>query len=340
MTASRPIGGNTGGGGMEGLERKRISPVMNEPVMKKRSIGEYLVITLKGFCMGAADVVPGVSGGTMAFILGIYEELIAAIRSFDTLFLKRLFGLNVREALRGVSWPFLAALFLGIFTAVFSLARILGWLLENRPVFIWSFFFGLVLASVFTVGRQSGRWRVATAGWMILGTIGAYWLVGMVPLSTPETPWFLVLSGAVAICAMILPGISGSFILVLMGKYEYLLRAVNHRDFLTLALAALGAAVGLVTFVRILSWLLKKHRDVTIAALTGLMLGALRKVWPWKKPLEGLVAGDGSPLVVAQANTLPSEWNTEVGIALSLAAMGFLVVFTLNLWARKNSGKP
>jgi putative membrane protein len=311
----------------------------NKPVVKKRSFVEYGVIALKGFCMGAADVVPGVSGGTMALILGIYEELIAAIRSFDTVFLKRMFGFNIKEALRGVFWPFLGALLLGIFSAVFSLAKILGWLLENQPVYIWSFFFGLVLASVFTVARQLDRWRVVTAGWMILGTLGAYWLVGMVPLSTPETAWFLLLSGAVAICAMILPGISGSFILVLMGKYEYVLRAVNHRDFLTLAVVALGAAVGLISFVRLLSWLLKKHRDVTMAALTGLMLGALRKVWPWKKTLEGMATGDGSPFVVAHANALPSQWTMEVSIALGLAALGFLVVFTLNLWARKNNGQ-
>jgi putative membrane protein len=308
--------------------------------MKKRSIGEYVVVSLKGFCMGAADVVPGVSGGTMAFILGIYEELIAAIRSFDTLFLKRLIGRNMREAFRGVAWPFLAALFLGLFTAVFSLARILGWLLENRPVLIWSFFFGLVLASVFMVGRQMDRWRGPTAAWMILGTIGAYWLVGMVPLSTPESAWFLILSGAVAVCAMILPGISGSFILVLMGKYEYVLGAVNHRDFLTLGLVGLGAVMGLITFVRILGWLLRNHRDVTLAALTGLMLGALRKVWPWKKSLEGLDTGEGTPVVVARANTLPSEWNTEVGIAISLAVLGFLIVFTLHLWAGKHNGEP
>jgi putative membrane protein len=331
MSASPGMQDKTSGAQMKGWD---------EPAMKKRSIAQYVVVSLKGFCMGAADVVPGVSGGTMAFILGIYEELIAAIRSFDILFLKRLFGRNMREALSGVAWPFLAALFLGIFTAVFSLARILGWLLENRPVFIWSFFFGLVLASVFTVGRHLDRWRMATAGCMILGTIGAYWLVGMVPLSTPESPWFLILSGAVAICAMILPGISGSFILVLMGKYEYVLGAVNHRDFLTLALVALGAVVGLITFVRILSWLLKNHRDVTIAALTGLMLGALRKVWPWKKTLESLATGEGTPVVVAQANTLPSGWNSEVGLAIGLAVLGFLIVFTLYLWAGKDRGQP
>jgi putative membrane protein len=304
--------------------------------MRKRAITAYLVIALKGFCMGAADVVPGVSGGTMAFILGIYEELIASIRSLDTNFLKRLFALKIKEAMQVVSWPFLLALFLGIFTAIFSLARILAWLLVNQPVLIWSFFFGLILASVFTVGRNLDRWRVVTAVWLALGAIGAYWVVGMVPLSTPETPWFLVLSGAVAICAMILPGISGSFILVLMGKYEYLLRAVNHRDIVTLALAALGAAIGLITFVRVLNWLLKRHREATIATLTGLMLGALRKVWPWKKPLEGMATGDGNSLVVAQVNTLPSGWNTEVTIALVLAAIGFLVVITLNVWARRN----
>jgi putative membrane protein len=139
---------------------------------------------------------------------------------------------------------------------------------------------------------------------------------------------------------MILPGISGSFILVLMGKYEYVLGAVNHRDFLTLALVALGAVAGLITFVRVLSWLLKNHRDVTIAALTGLMLGALRKVWPWKKTLESLATGEGTPVVVAQANTLPSEWNSEVGIAIGLAVLGFLIVFTLHLWAGKHSGQP
>jgi putative membrane protein len=174
---------------------------------------------------------------------------------------------------------------------------------------------------------------------MFLGAVGAYILVGMVPVSTPETPWFLLLSGAVAICAMILPGISGSFILVLMGKYEYLLSAVNDRDLLTLALAASGAAIGLITFVRLLNWLLRKHRDVTIAVLTGLMLGALRKVWPWKKTLESATAADGGHSVVVQANTLPSHWNAEVTIAICLAVLGFLVVFFLNFWAGRRNAR-
>ena len=306
--------------------------------MKNRSLWAYVVIWLKGFCMGAADVVPGVSGGTMAFILGIYEELIGAIRSFDTAFVKRLFSLRIKAALDHVPWPFLLALVVGIFTAIFSLAKVLSWLLENRPVSIWSFFFGLVLASIFTVSRHLKKWDLPLIAWLILGAIGAYLLVGMVPVSTPETWWFLILSGVIAICAMILPGISGSFILVLLGKYDYLLRAVNHRDFLTLALAAMGAAIGLISFVRLLSWLLKRHHDVTIAVLTGLMLGALRKVWPWKETLESFIDKDGSVKALVQANILPPLWNAEVTLALFLGIVGFLAVFFLNLWAERNSG--
>ena len=267
--------------------------------MGNRSFISYFLIWLKGFCMGAADVVPGVSGGTMAFILGIYEELIGAIRSFDIVFVKRLFSLRIKKALDHVPWPFLLALGIGIFTAIFSLARILSWLLENRPVFIWSFFFGLVLASIFTVGRHLNKWNLPLIGWLLLGAVGAYLLVGMVPVSTPETPWFLVLSGAVAICAMILPGISGSFILVLMGKYDYLLRAVNNRDFLTLALAATGAAIGLISFVRLLSWLLEEtqgcdHRRLDRPHVRGLEKGVALERDPPKHHPTGQPCEDHS----------------------------------------------
>ena len=154
----------------------------------------YIAITAKGFCMGAADVVPGVSGGTMAFILGIYEELIKAIRSFDLKFLRLLFSSRIKEALEHVSWKFLMSVLLGIFMAILSLARILSWLLQNQPVLIWSFFFGLILASVFTVSQHLSKLNASNGIWMLLGTVGAYFLVGMVPVSTPNTPWFLFLS--------------------------------------------------------------------------------------------------------------------------------------------------
>jgi putative membrane protein len=302
---------------------------------KPRSIRSYIGLTIKGFCMGAADVVPGVSGGTMAFILGIYEDLLGAVRSFDLQFLRLLIRFKIKDALNHTSWRFLTALLIGIFLAVFSLAKLLSWLLEYHPVLIWSFFFGLILASVYTVGRHLRKWSLPILVWIFMGTVGSYFLVGLVPLKTPETPWFLVLSGAVAICAMILPGISGSFILVLLGKYAYLLAAVNNRDFLPLILAAAGAAVGLITFVRCLSWLLKKYHDPTLAVLTGLMLGALRKVWPWKKTLETMTDGHGNVLIISQSNALPATWNQEVTLAVCLVIIGFFVVFIINLRASK-----
>jgi putative membrane protein len=287
--------------------------------------------------MGAADVVPGVSGGTMAFILGIYEELLEAIRSFDLHFLKFLSRFQIKEALNHTSWRFLTALFSGIFLAIFSLAKILSWLLENHPVLIWSFFFGLILASVYTVGRHLQKWTLPVTVWMFLGTVGSWFLVGLVPVKTPDSPWFIFMSGAIAICAMILPGISGSFILVLLGKYAYLLEAVNRRDFVPLILAAVGAGLGLITFVRCLNWLLKRYRAPTLAVLTGFMLGALRKVWPWKKTLETMTDSHGNVHVISEANILPTHWNQEVTLALCLAIIGFLVVFLLNLLASKKS---
>jgi putative membrane protein len=300
-----------------------------------RSFLSYLGLTIKGFCMGCADVVPGVSGGTMAFILGIYEELIKAIRSFDLNFLKLILSLKIKDAMNHASWQFLMAVGLGILMAIFSLARILSWLLQNRPILIWSFFFGLILASVYTVSRHLNRWNPSITAWMLLGATGAYLLVGMVPGSTPDAPWFLFISGTVAICAMILPGISGSFILVLMGKYHYVLEAVNNRDLFTLMLVAAGACLGLIIFSRFLNWILKKHHDMTIAILTGLMLGSLRKVWPWKKTIENMTERDGGIVTISQANILPSQWNNEVKMAIGLMVIGFLVVLFMNLWSEK-----
>lgn len=285
--------------------------------------------------MGAADVVPGVSGGTMAFILGIYEELIGAIRSFDSRFLKLLFSSRIKEALEHVSWKFLISLGLGIFMAILSLARILSWLLQNQPILIWAFFFGLILASVFTVSRHLSKLNLYTWIWMLLGTIGAYFLVGMVPVSTPNTSWFLFVSGAIAICAMILPGISGAFILLLLAKYHFALEAVNNRDLFPLLIMAAGAAFGLLAFSRLLHWLLRKYHDMTIALLTGLMLGSLRKVWPWKETLKSRVEAYGNIAPVTQVNVLPSQWSNEVTLALFLMAVGFLVVLFLNRLAKK-----
>jgi putative membrane protein len=292
-------------------------------------------LLLKGVCMGAADVVPGVSGGTMAFILGIYEELIQAIRSFDLVFFKDLLALKFKDAFEHVSWPFLGALGSGILLAIFTLARALSWLLTNRPVLIWSFFFGLVFASVFIVNRKVKRWSAGLVVGILMAAVGTYFLVGMVPMSTPEAPWFLFLSGALAICAMILPGISGAFILLLLGKYQYVLDAVNHRDLMTLGLVAAGAVVGLMSFSRVLGWLFRRYHDLTIAVLSGLMIGSLRKVWPWKKTLISMTDRHGQSIPLSQANILPSQWDQEVWLALALALLGFVAVWVLNALAER-----
>jgi len=297
---------------------------------KNRSFPDYIVLGVKGFCMGASDVVPGVSGGTMAFILGIYEELIDAIKSFDLKSLQFVVTLKFRPLLDRISWQFLLAVGIGIFAAIFTLSSLLSWLLQNRPVFIWSFFLGLILASVLSVSRRVEAWRILTWLCLVGGTLGSYFLVGLVPVSTPNDYWFLFLCGAVAICAMILPGISGSYILVLLGKYQYVLDAVNHRDFLVLGLVAAGACVGIIAFSRILGWLLKNYHDLMVATLTGLMIGSLRKVWPWKETLESVVDLHGQMVPLVQSNILPGQWNGEVLAALSLMVAGLLAVLFLD----------
>ena len=305
------------------------------------SLKGYMNFVLKGFCMGAADVIPGVSGGTMAFILGIYEKLIGSISSFDLHFLRLFLSLRFREAFEHVSLAFLASLGTGILIAVFSMARVLSWLLLNRPVLIWSFFFGLIVASVYTVSRHIKAWRIINILWAAFGALITYLLVGMVPATTPDSPWFLFLSGAVAICAMILPGISGAFILVLLGKYLFVLEAVNNRDFLTLFTVAAGAALGLVAFSRLLKWLFKMHYDLIVALLTGLMIGSLRKVWPWKNIIKTVMDEKGHVVSSIQHNFLPSQWDMETSVALVLALTGFLLVICLSIATRdhKQVGK-
>lgn len=307
--------------------------MMKNNFFPTRTPKEYLLLVLKGFSMGAADVVPGVSGGTMAFITGIYPELIASIKSLDLLFFKRVISFRFKEAFDHVPWPFLVTLVCGILLAVFSIARVLSWLLYHHPVYIWSFFFGLIMASVITVARSLERWTVSTVFWLAVSTIGTFWIVGLVPAQTPEAPWFLFISGAVAICAMILPGISGAFILLLLGKYHFVLDAVNHKDFLTLGLVAAGAVIGLLTFVRILNWCFVNYREFIIAVLTGLMLGSLRKVWPWKT--AGDVANQIHGTYPAAVNVIPGQLSIEFFAAIVLIGLGFGSVMTIQFFSSK-----
>ncbi|MCB0193290.1 MAG: DUF368 domain-containing protein [Anaerolineae bacterium] len=305
-----------------------------------RTLKDYIVLAAKGFCMGAADVVPGVSGGTMAFIMGIYEELINSIKGLlDPQIFKAAFRFQIKELFELVPWQFLGTLGFGILLAIFTLAKFLESALVNYPALIWSFFLGLVIASIITVTKRVTRWYSGTILAMGAGTYAAYKIVGMVPVETPTAPWFLFLSGFIAICAMILPGISGSFLLVLMGKYEYILSAVNNRDFVTLFIVAAGAGIGLVTFAQVLSWLFKRYHDITVAILIGLMIGSLRKIWPWKETLETIIDRHGEVVPVVQQNVLPQAWTSEVTLALILAVIGFALVVALDYWASSQERK-
>ncbi|RME39764.1 MAG: DUF368 domain-containing protein [Thermoflexia bacterium] len=287
---------------------------------------------LSGFLMGTADVIPGVSGGTVAFVLGIYEELIDAIRAAVP-FGRRLASLRWKEAFEQFPWRFLLALTAGIGTAVLSMARFLHWALEMYPVYVYALFFGLIVASVYVVRTRVRKWGSAQLLVTALFAVGSYLLVGLRPAQTPEALWFIFLSGMLAICAMILPGISGAFILVLLGKYHYMLGALIRMDLATVLVFIAGAAVGIVSFANILRWLLDHYHDLTVAALVGFMLGALRELWPWKQ--ARLV--DGVP--TEATDILPTALTGEVALALGLMILGFVVVFLIERTAERRKAQ-
>lgn len=306
---------------------------------EKRGLAGYLKLFFSGFIMGSADVVPGVSGGTMAFILGIYGELIESIAKFTSFdAIKTMLCFRLKKAFATLPWQFVLVLALGIVTAIVTTASGIKWMLENRPQEIWAFFFGLVLASIFTVLGRVKKWSPDRWIAMFAGAAGAWILVGL-PFSSnpPDSWWYLMLCGAIAICAMILPGISGSFILVLMGKYDTVLGAVDGAKgavlsgnwqalgshVLVLLLFIAGVVLGIATFIRVLGWLFKKHPDLTVAVLIGFMAGSLRKVWPWKG-LDGI------------ENILPETWDWQTWGVVGLSVCGLLLVLGIEKLA---SGK-
>ena len=247
-----------------------------------RSLLDYFVLLLKGMAMGAADVVPGVSGGTIAFISGIYEELLETINSVNFGVLKTLKNNGIKTAWKSINGNFIVTLFLGIGISIASLAKLISYLLEAHPILIWSFFFGLVLASIVYVGKQVRSWNAGAMVSLIIGTGVAFWITILPPLSSSNELWFIFVSGMIAICAMILPGISGSFILLLMGSYQTVLEAVKDKNLLTIGVFIFGAVIGLLSFSRVLKWMFSKYHDFTIAILTGFLIGSLNKLWPWK----------------------------------------------------------
>ena len=316
----------------------------------RRSPAAMIGLFLRGVAMGAADIVPGVSGGTMAFIFGIYEELINSIKTVGQRdFVEAVLHFRLRQAFSLINWFFLLPLGLGVVAAIFAFAGLLEYFLTHHPVYLWSFFFGLILASVIVIARRIETWSWGLLAVLLFGVVGTFLLVGTVPAQTPDTWWFYILTGALASCAMILPGISGAYILVMLGKYQTVLSAVNQRDIFTLALIAFGAAIGLVTFAQILSWLFKRYHDYTVAVLIGLLLGSLRKVWPWKVDVQWLtdeagqfVLEHGERIPIKQINVLPDLSTTagvlELLLTIGLAALGIGVVLLLERVAGRANG--
>jgi putative membrane protein len=300
-----------------------------------RTIKDYSLITLKGIAMGAADVIPGVSGGTIAFITGIYEELINSIKSVNLSTLKLLFTGKFAEFWKAINGTFLLSLVTGIAISILSLAKGLKYLLDHYPILVWSFFFGLVVASAIYVARTIPKWNLPTVASGIAGIIIAYFITVITPAEANTTTWFIFLSGAIAICAMILPGISGSFILVLMGMYKFILEAVGNFEITVIITFMAGAAIGLISFSHVLSWLLKKHHNLTIALLSGFMVGSLNKVWPWKEVVKTFTDRHGEIKPLIEENILPATYEqltgnqAFLGGAISLAVLGFVLIFVI-----------
>jgi len=291
-----------------------------------RDFRSLAVLVFKGFAMGFG-VIPGVSGGTMAFILGIFEELIDSIRRIASpAFIRAVLTFRWKSAMEIGNVKFLAAVGSGSLVSVLTLSRLLEWLMREYPVLVWSFFFGLVLASVIAIATRIRAWSAGVITALVAGTVGAYIVVGLVRVETPDNWWFVAISGGVAACAMILPGVSGAFVLVLLGKYQMVLEALNRGKFDVLAILALGSVIGLVTVSQVLSWFFKHHHDLTVAALTGFMLGSLRKVWPWQETVSTYVNRQGVEVPKEVMNVVPAM-QAEVAWALLLAMLGLATAY-------------
>lgn len=313
--------------------------------MPQRSFPQYLLITAKGLAMGAADVVPGVSGGTIAFISGIYEELIETIHKIDLKIFKVWKKEGLTAAWKSYNLSFLLALFAGIFISILSLAKLITYLLDAFPIMVWSFFFGLVIASIVYVARQITIWRFTIILGLIIASGLSYVITIMEPIGSPDSIWFLFLAGFIAIIAMILPGISGAFILLLMGAYTTVIGIVTtlgegittlNMTMFSEALGKLlifgmGAILGLKLFSNTLNWMFKHHKNLTLAVLTGFMIGALNKIWPWKEVLQYRLNHAGEEVPFIEKSILPQHFNGDPKILLAIvfAIIGFLTIFLL-----------
>ena len=302
---------------------------------------KYIILFFKGLGMGAANVIPGVSGGTIALITGIFERLINSIKSFNFKAIKLLFTGKFKEFVKYTDLYFLIAIIAGIVIAIVSLARLFDFLFENYPVYIWSYFFGLVLASVYFVGKTVSKWTLSVIITFIIGTAIAIIISFLNPAIENKNFFYLIICGVAAICSMILPGLSGSFILFIMGNYKLVaIDAINNVDIKILIPVLIGAVGGLLVFSHILSWVFKKYRNETISLLTGFILGSVSILWPWQKKLFLLdelgnqILKKGEPIVVSYERILPEAFNSQFFIAI-----GFIILGILSIWIIEKSAE-
>jgi len=317
--------------------------------MQRRFL-DYLTISLKGIAMGAADVVPGVSGGTIAFISGIYEELIESIDKVNAGVFKVWKEFGFKVAWKAINGNFLLALFTGIAISILSLAKLIKWLLHSEPILLWSFFFGLVLASILYIAKQIKEWSAKIIVAIIVTSILSYFITLAEPFASPESPFYLLFCGFIAIIAMILPGVSGAFILLILGAYETAINTVNdlvegvttsNFDLLKEAifkflLLGIGAIIGLKVFSKVLNWMFKHHKNLTLAILTGFMIGSLNKIWPWKEVLKTRINSEGIEVTVLDKSILPS---TYTGDSQFLPALVFIVIGFATILILESLGK-
>ena len=314
---------------------------------------DYLIISLKGIAMGAADVVPGVSGGTIAFISGIYEELIESIDNVNLSFFKVWKINGFKKAWSSINGNFLFALFLGIAISIISLAKVIKWLLINEAILLWSFFFGLVLASVFYIGKQIRTWNVWIVITIIIATILSYLVTITEPFASPDNNLYLLFCGFIAIIAMILPGISGAFILLILGAYQTAINTVDDlfqsvvtlnfelfkAAFIKFSMLGLGAILGIKSFSKLLNWMFKHYKNLTLAMLTGFMIGSLNKIWPWKETLSWRTNSKGVEVSFQEQSISPFsfEGDHQIMVALLLMIIGFITIFLLEKLSTKTA---
>ena len=304
-----------------------------------RTTKEYLSLSLKGMAMGAADIIPGVSGGTIAFISGIYEELIETINNVNFEAIKKLKNNGIKSFWTHINGNFLIALLTGIAISIMSLAKVITHLLETHSQLLWGFFFGLIVASVYIVGKQVNKWDINNIIFLIIGSSIAFYITILNPMQNPDALWFVFLSGSIAICAMILPGISGSFILLLLGSYEFILVAIKDFKLDVITIFGVGCITGLLAFSKLLNWLFKKYHDITIALLTGFLIGSLNKIWPWKETIQTRINSHGEIVPFIQSNVLPSNFEGDSNIieVILLSLIGLVLIYLLERFSIHNN---